>query len=99
MKEYSFQDILYTNLANVSSIKGGSSMNETSEASLFNGSKMWPYRHKYVTLDSLSSQKQWQLITNTCSRLNKTSLDIYIYVLNNAIPCLNLINTCITKWQ
>jgi len=39
MKEYSFQDILYTNLANVLSIKGGSSMNETSEASMFNGSK------------------------------------------------------------
>jgi len=86
MKEYSFQDILYTNLANVSSIKGDSLMNETSEAAMFNGSKPWPYQHKYVTLDSLSSQKQWQLITN--SRLNQTSLNLYIYVLNNAILCL-----------
>ena len=35
--------------------------------------------------------KQWQLITN--SRPNQTSWDLYVYVLNNAILCLNLINT------
>jgi len=74
-----------------------SSMNETTDASMFNGSKPWPYRHKYVTLASLSSQKQWQLITNI--RLNQTSLDLCIFVLNNAILYLNLINTCITKRQ
>jgi len=70
---------------------------KTSKTSMLNGSKPWPYRHKYVTSDSLSSQKQWQFITN--SRLNQTSSDLYIYVQNNAILCLNLINTHITKWQ
>jgi len=39
MTDYSFQDILYTKLANVSSIKGDSSINETAEAAMFNGSK------------------------------------------------------------